>query len=192
MALRSPGKLGYSKGNGVIVSGRVYLLKHPLKVSIFTVSLAVSGALSYAILFILTGEEDPSRKITSIVTLVACIVGLLSFRQKIANDNRSEWWKRFEWCLEEERRISELEDKAVGTEYQILSEVQHSLLEEGRGKMWTGSERKLLRPLMDKSLLLQMHWMLQQGASEDDVYNLLRGAMPQELAASYFSQIHRS
>ncbi|GEC85953.1 hypothetical protein [Corynebacterium variabile] len=98
----------------------------------------------------------------------------------------------FEWCLEEERRISELEDKAVGTEYQILSEVQHSLLEEGRGKMWTGSERKLLRPLMDKSLLLQMHWMLQQGASEDDVYNLLRGAMPQELAASYFSQIHRS
>ncbi|MGO2801766.1 MAG: hypothetical protein ACTIB1_10445 [Corynebacterium variabile] len=50
--------------------------------SIFTVSLAVSGALSYAILFILTGEEDPSRKITSIVTLVACIVGLLSFRQK--------------------------------------------------------------------------------------------------------------
>jgi len=45
---------------------------------------------------------------------------------------------------------------------------------------------------MDKSLLLQMHWMLQQGASEDDVYNLLRGAMPQELAASYFSQIHRS
>lgn len=192
MALRSPGKLGYSKGNGVIVSRRVYLLKHPLKVSIFTVSLAVSGALSYAILFILTGEEDPSRKITSIVTLVACIVGLLSFRQKIANDNRSEWWKRFEWCLEEERRISELEDKAVGTEYQILSEVQHSLPEEGRGKMWTGSERKLLRPLMDKSLLLQMHWMLQQGASEDDVYNLLRGAMPQELAASYFSQIHRS
>lgn len=95
MALRSPGKLGYSKGNGVIVSGKVYLLKHPLKVSIFTVSLAVSGALSYAILFILTGEEDPSRKITSIVTLVACIVGLLSFRQKIANDNRSEWWKLF-------------------------------------------------------------------------------------------------
>lgn len=154
---------------------------------------ALFGGLAGVVMMsVLQGDDPASRKVTVLIGLLTMGVALLTFRQKIASDNRSEWWRRFDWAITEERRIKDELNDVDASDFMIWSEVQKSLLEDGRGRLWTESENSLIAPLTEKGILLQLRWIIAIGTPESEIRRTFGPYLSSERLDHYLEENRRS